>query len=211
MNNVIRLHPATVAAPISENGKVKPPRRKPNAATRTREHLLPDEVTALTKAAKAGRHGQRDSTMIEVMYRHGLRVSEAIALRWDAIDFKQGLMHVVRLKKGTPSTHPIRGPELRALRALQAEWETSPYVFCSERGGPMTASNVRKMIARAGVAAKIGFPVHPHQLRHAVGYKLANDGQDTRAIQLYLGHKSITHTVRYTELSPDRFKPFFKD
>jgi type 1 fimbriae regulatory protein FimE len=212
MSNVIQLAAARKPAPISESGKVTTPRRPKNKDVRSREHLTPAEVTALIKAAKAsGRYGQRDATLIEIMYRHGLRVSEVISLKWDAVELKQGLLHVTRLKNGTPSTHPLRGPELRALRALQAEWETSPYVFCSERGGPMTSSNVRKMIARVGIKAKMAFPVHPHQLRHATGYKLANDGQDTRAIQLYLGHKSITHTVRYTELSPDRFKEFFKD
>jgi type 1 fimbriae regulatory protein FimB/type 1 fimbriae regulatory protein FimE len=212
MSTVIDLATRRKASPISESGKVSPPRRRKNKETRSREHLTPDEVAALIDAARgSGRYGQRDSTLILVMYRHGLRVSEAIALRWEAVELKQGLLHVTRLKNGTPSTHPLRGPELRALRALRADWEQSPYVFCSERGGPMTASNVRKMIARVGRQAKLPFPVHPHQLRHALGYKLAGEGQDTRAIQLYLGHRSITHTARYTELSPGRFKNFFTD
>jgi type 1 fimbriae regulatory protein FimB/type 1 fimbriae regulatory protein FimE len=212
MSAVIDLSTRRKVPPISENGKVKPPRRRRNKESRSREHLTPSEVAALIQAARSsGRYGQRDSTLIEIMYRHGLRVSEAIALRWEQLELKQGLLHVTRLKNGTPSTHPLRGPELRALRALQADWGQSPYVFCSERGGPMTASNVRKLVARLGVAAKIPFPVHPHQLRHALGYKLAAEGQDTRAIQLYLGHKSITHTAHYTALSPDRFKSFFKD
>jgi type 1 fimbriae regulatory protein FimB/type 1 fimbriae regulatory protein FimE len=212
MSAVIDLATRRKVAPISENGKVQPPRRRKNKESRSREHLTPSEVAALIQAARSsGRYGQRDSTLIEIMYRHGLRVSEAIALRWEQLELKQGLLHVTRLKHGTPSTHPLRGPELRALRALQADWGQSPYVFCSERGGPMTASNVRKLVARLGVAAKIPFPVHPHQLRHALGYKLAAEGQDTRAIQLYLGHKSITHTAHYTALSPERFKSFFKD
>ena len=199
-------------APTPQNGKVGPPRRRKNKETRSREHLTWSEVAALIAAARgSGRYGQRDATLVEIMYRHGLRVSEAIALRWDQVELKAGLLHVARLKNGAPSTHPLRGPELRARRALQADWPDSPYVFCSERGGPMTSSNVRKIIARLGVTAKIGFLVHPHQLRHACGYKLANDGQDTRAIQFYLGHRSINHTCRYTELSPDRFKGFFKD
>jgi type 1 fimbriae regulatory protein FimB/type 1 fimbriae regulatory protein FimE len=146
-----------------------------------------------------------------LMYRHGLRVSEAVALRWEQIDLKAGLMQITRLKNGTPSTHPLRGPELRALRALKRDWPESPYLFASERGGPMTDSNVRKLLARLGRDAKLPFPVHPHMLRHACGYKLANDGHDTRAIQHYLGHKNIMHTVRYTELAPDRFKTFFRD
>jgi type 1 fimbriae regulatory protein FimB/type 1 fimbriae regulatory protein FimE len=94
---------------------------------------------------------------------------------------------------------------------LRGDWPESSYVFVSERGGPMTTSNVRKVIARLGAAARIPFPVHPHQLRHALGYMLANAGHDTRAIQHYLGHKNIRHTVRYTELAPDRFKTFFRD
>jgi Phage integrase family/HNH endonuclease len=159
MSAVIDLATRRKAQPISENGKVRPPRRRKNAETRSREHLTPDEVAALIKAARSsGRYGQRDATLIEIVYRHGLRVSEATALRWEQIELKQGLLHVRRLKNGTPSTQPLRGPELRALRGLQAEWPQSPYVFCSERGGPMTASNVRKMIARVGREAKLSFP-----------------------------------------------------
>jgi type 1 fimbriae regulatory protein FimE len=114
-------------------------------------------------------------------------------------------------KNGLPSVHPLRGPELRALRRLKAQDGASPYVFTTERGGPMTDSNVRKLVARAGEAAKLGFPVHPHMLRHACGFALANAGHDTRAIQQYLGHKNIQHTVRYTELAPNRFRDFWRD
>jgi len=149
--------------------------------------------------------------MILIAYRHGLRVSELISLKWDAIQLKEGLIHVRRLKNGTASTHPISGPELRALRRLKRDYPNSPYAFSGERKGPLTASSVRKIVARAGVVAGIEFPVHPHMLRHAAGYKLANDGQDTRSIQAYLGHRNITHTVRYTELSPERFKDFWND
>lgn len=196
--------------PTLVNGKV-PPRRRANAEVRTREHLTPAEVDALTYAAGSiGRHGHRDATLLLIAYRHGLRVSELVALRWDQIDLKQGLLHVNRLKHGVASTHPIRGPELRALRRLQREY-AGPYVFPTERGGPITTSTVRKLVARAGTLAKLPFPVHPHMLRHACGYKLANEGHDTRAVQHYLGHKNIQHTVRYTELAPDRFKAFWKD
>ncbi len=120
-------------------------------------------------------------------------------------------MHVSRVKKGTPSVHPVRGPEIRALRRLKRDYANSPYVFVTERKGPLTHSAVGKMIARAGEKAGFDFPVHPHMLRHATGYKLANDGHDTRAIQQYLGHKNIQHTVRYTELSSTRFSDFWKD
>jgi type 1 fimbriae regulatory protein FimE len=107
--------------------------------------------------------------------------------------------------------HPLSGNELRALRRLQRESVESPFVFVSERRAPFTPAGFRKLVARLGVAAKFAFGVHPHMLRHATGYKLANDGVDTRALQHYLGHKNITHTVRYSELSPDRFKYFWRD
>lgn len=149
--------------------------------------------------------------MILLAFRHALRVSELVALRWDQIDLKQGLMHVRRRKNGNPSTHPLSGVELRALRRLEREYPGCPFLFASERKGPVTDATVRKMIARAGQVAGLPFPVHPHMLRHAAGYKLANDGQDTRAIQHYLGHRNIAHTVRYTELSPERFKDFWQD
>jgi type 1 fimbriae regulatory protein FimB/type 1 fimbriae regulatory protein FimE len=134
-----------------------------------------------------------------------------VALRWDQADLKQGLLHVNRLKNGVASTHPIRGPELRALRQLKRDYQSSPYVFTTERKGPLTTSTVRKLLTRAGQGAGIDFTVHPHMLRHACGYKLANDGHDTRSIQHYLGHKNIQHTVRYTELASGRFNAFWKD
>jgi type 1 fimbriae regulatory protein FimB/type 1 fimbriae regulatory protein FimE len=201
-----------VVVPLRRSGAVICPRRRPNAELRAREYLTPDEVERLMEAARCtGRHGHRDATLILIAYRHGLRVSELVALRWDQLDLKAGSLHVARLKNGSPSVHPIRGPELRSLRRLLRDYPASPYVFVTERGGPMTDSNVRKMIARVGRKARLPFPVHPHMLRHACGYKLANDGHDTRAIQQYLGHRNITHTVRYTELASDRFKEFWRD
>ncbi len=190
----------------------KPPRRVPNAERRSREFLTPAEVESLVKAAEGvGRHGHRDATMLTIAYRHALRVSELVSLRWEQVDLQQGLLHVRRRKNGNPSTHPLQGPQIRALRRLQRDYPSSPYVFTGERKGPLTPSTVRKMVARAGVVAGLEFPAHPHMLRHAAGFKLAMDGQDTRAIQCYLGHRNITHTVRYTELSPERFKGFWQD
>jgi type 1 fimbriae regulatory protein FimE len=202
------LQPRSRGAPYS----ALPPRRTSNLDRRTREYLIPAEVEKLLQAAaKLGRHGARDRTLILLAYRHGLRVSELVMMRWEQIDLKAGLVHVSRLKNGLASTHPIRGPELRALRELRRDYPETPYLFVTERGGPMTPATARKLIARAGELARLPFSIHPHMLRHSTGYKLANEGHDTRSIQQYLGHKNITHTVRYTELSPERFKNFWKD
>jgi type 1 fimbriae regulatory protein FimB/type 1 fimbriae regulatory protein FimE len=190
-----------------------PPTRVVYRDLRPREYLTPKEVDRLIAAAKrrGKRFGLRDATMVLVTYRHGLRVSELCALTWDQIDFGHGLLHVRRVKNGMPSVHQIGGEELRALRALKRDDDAGRYVFMTMRGAPMTPAGFRKFIARLGVEAEIPFPIHPHMLRHATGYKLANDGQDTRALQHYLGHKNIMHTVRYTELSPERFKNFWED
>ena len=198
--------------PTLLNGTV-PPKRGRNRDVRPREYLTPKEVERLIAAAKkpGRRYGLRDATMILVAFRHGLRVSELCALTWDQIDFSQGMMHVRRIKNGIGSVQQIGGEEMRMLRALKREDAAARYVFMTERGAPMTPAGFRKMLARLGVAAKFQFSVHPHMLRHACGYKLANDGRDTRALQHYLGHKNIMHTVRYTELSPERFKNFWED
>ncbi|MFY9839770.1 MAG: tyrosine-type recombinase/integrase [Xanthobacteraceae bacterium] len=145
-------------------------------------------------------------------YRHGLRVSELVDLRWDQVDFRTAMLHVRRVKQGSPSTHPILGDELRALRRQQREQEPkSTFVFTSERDVPFGTAGFARMVERAGVDARLGFKAHPHMLRHACGYALANRGHDTRALQAYLGHRNIQHTVRYTELSPTRFKDFWRD
>ena len=200
-----------VVAPATVKRTV-PPRRLPNAQLRTREYLTEAEVERLMTAATGNRWGYRDATMILVAYRHGLRASELVDLRWDQVDFKTATLHVRGVKKGTPSTHPILGDELRALRRLQREQEArSPFVFTSERGAPFTTAGFARMVERAGSAAKLRFKAHPHMLRHATGYALASRGHDTRALQAYLGHKNIQHTVRYTELSPTRFKNFWRE
>ena len=200
-----------LVAPTTEKRTVTPPRRKPNAELRTREYLTQAEIDKLIDAAKWNRWGHRDATMILVAYRHGLRSSELTDLRWDQIDFDWATLAVRRLKAGTPATHPILGDELRALRRLQREQEPkSPFVFTSERGAPFGPTGFARLVERAGIAAELGFKAHPHMLRHACGFALANKGRDTRALQAYLGHRNIQHTVRYTELSPDRFKDFWR-
>ena len=170
------------------------------------------EAKDLRAAAKTlGRHGFRDWLLIMMAYRHGLRVGELVALKWDQVDFRHARLHVNRLKNGDNSVHFIEGDELRALRQLKRDYPDTPFLFVSERGGPLSERTVHAMVARAGVEAGIDFPVHPHMLRHAKGYQLASKGVDTRAIQAYLGHKNIQHTVLYTQLDPSRFKGFAKD
>ena len=121
-------------------------------------------------------------------------------------------LHVRRAKQGTPSVHPLSGSELRALRRLRRDSDdASPFVFVSERDAPFTTAGFARMMERAAQAGGLKLKVHPHMLRHACGFALANAGHDTRALQAYLGHKNIQHTVRYTELAPDRFKHFWRD
>ncbi len=156
--------------------------------------------------SKRGRYGHLDATLLLLGYRHGLRVGELVATRWEQLDLEGWHFHVTRLKGSAPSTHPLRGKEVRALRRLRREQQpASPYVFTSERGGPLSTAAVRKIAAEAGRAAEIAFPVHPHMLRHGCGYKLAADGTDTRAIAAYLGHRRLKNTAIYTALAPEDF------
>ena len=190
-----------LVTPTGNNPTVTP-RRRQNTDSRTREHLTEAEVERLIAATS----NHRDATMILLAYRHGLRASELVGLRWDQVDFELAVLHVRRAKAGTPATHPLTGRELRALRRLQREDGHSTHLFMSERKAPISIDGYQKMVERLSGKAKLGFPVHAHMLRHACGFKMANDGVDTRTIQAYLGHKDIRHTVRYTELSPVRFK-----
>ena len=201
------MAPATASAstPTIVNSSVARPK------TRTREYLTGSEIeTLIATARKASRYGHRDATMILIAYRHGLRASEVCDLQWHQVELATGRLHVRRSKRGTPSVQPIRGDEIRALRRLQREQGANPYVFTSERGGPMTPKSFHTLISRLGDRAGMPFPIHPHMLRHACGFALANAGHDTRALQAWLGHRNIQHTVRYTELAPDRFRDFWR-
>ena len=197
----------------SKVGKVTLSKRKsPNSQryvdVRTREFLLPEEVEAMREAIKkkGGRHDHRDASLILLIYRHGLRLSESASLRWEQINFSDGTIYVKRLKGGTPSTQPLYGDEIRALRKLQRDYPKCPFVFQSSRKGPMCPDTIAGVVVSVGILADLPFPVHAHMLRHGTGYYLANRGVDTRTIQSYLGHKNIQHTVRYTELAPTKFQ-----
>lgn len=179
---------------------------KGNLATgRTREYLTKPEVKALLDRAKSyGRKKfqHRNYTLVLMMYRHGLRRTEAADLRWSDVNFEEGDIFVRRVKGSKPSNHPLQGDEMRALRRLQREQSDNPTPFVF---GGMAPKAIATTITRMS-SGLFAFPCHCHMLRHACGYYLANTGWDTRAIQDYLGHRNITHTTRYTELAPGRFK-----
>ena len=199
------------SAKTHREARLGPPRKKPHDPKR-RDYLRPDEVEAMVQAARtSGRHRVRDAAIILLMFRHGLRTAELVALRWHQVDLKGGYLDVHRVKRGHHAKHPLRGPQLRLLRELQRTYPDSPYVFVSERKAPLSPRSIRQIVATAGKLAGLPFVPHPHQLRHACGYYLASHGHDTRAIQDYLGHKNIQHTVRYTEMAPHRFENFWTD
>ena len=196
-----------------------PPPRQRNVDRRKREYLTPAELQTLMGAARGrGRQGHRDATMILVAYQHGLRASELVGLTWQQVDFRDKVMHITKSKNGVPSVHPMTGEEMRALRRLYREQEEhgrvrgTDRVFQTEQGTPMTEAGFRKMLSRASeVDLELrALNVHPHMLRHAAGYKLANEGKDTRSLQHYLGHRNIQHTTRYTELSSARFEGWWE-
>ena len=177
---------------------------KPNVR---RKYLSPDEARRVIEAAgKVGRQGERDKLLLTLIYRHGLRVSEAVDLRWSDFNLeaaKNRALHVRRLKGSKDSIHTLEPDTGRLLKRLEREAD-GRYVFRSERGGPMSVDAVQVICKRAGEAAGLKYRVHPHMLRHACGFYLAEEGTDTRLIQDYLGHKDIKNTVIYTETSQRR-------
>lgn len=181
-----------------------------DAHLRSRDYLTPDEVKRLLSAARSGRHAVRDHLMLLLMYRHGLRVSELIALRRSDLDPTSGQFWVQRLKRGLSTTHPMAGDELRALRRhLASRADPLPWLFLSERGQPLTRQAVNYLLtciaARAGLGA-----VLPHMLRHSCGHALAHAGRDLRLIQDYLGHRDPRHTARYTRTAAVRFQDIWR-
>jgi site-specific recombinase XerD len=173
-----------------------------------RDYLRPEEANALIDAAgKVGRQPLRDQVLVRLMYRHGLRASEAKHTRWADFDLSPGsaakTFHIRRLKGSQDSVHTLDRDEGSGLRKLARE-SSSPFVFVSERGGPLSPDMIARIVERAGKLAGLSVHVHPHMLRHAAGYALANAGTDTRLIQDFLGHTSINNTVRYTKLAPGR-------
>jgi type 1 fimbriae regulatory protein FimB len=174
-----------------------------------RSHLTPLEVDRLLAATREGRYPERDRCLLLLLYRHGLRVSEACGMTLGQVDVDSRVLHVRRLKRGLSTTHPLRPEELTAIRAwLKRRGKigvATDCFFVSERGGPLTRQQVYYLVKRYGELAGLPVPAHPHMLRHACGYALADQGADTRLIQDYLGHRAIQHTVRYTATNVARF------
>lgn len=191
---------------------LKKPKTEPN---KHRRYLTENEVARLVEAAKNGRHALRDMCLIFWMYRRGWRVSEALSAKLSDIDLEARVIYVRRAKNGTPTTHPIAPDEMKALRAwLKARASYTgaecPALFLSERGQALDRRQINYLLKRYGEQAGLSFTPHPHMLRHACGYALANAGHDTRALQTYLGHKSIQSTTLYTETNVGRFMGFWR-
>jgi len=200
MNAAVQLRP-----PQSKKLTVRGGRAK-NANYRKREYLTEPEVEKLIAAAGDSRNPVRDRLLILMAFRHALRVSELVDVRWEQISLDGATIHIRRAKNGTPGIHGLQGNELRLLRALRREHPHSDCVFLSERKAPLSIDGAQKQIKRLGEAAGLRFPIHAHMLRHAAGYALAGRGVDTRTLQAFMGHKSISNTVVYTAVADKRIR-----
>jgi type 1 fimbriae regulatory protein FimB len=184
---------------------------------RTREYLTSDEVDKLLTASKtASRNPVRDYAILLLMYRHGLRVSELCQLKLSDVNLEIGELYVNRLKGSDAGPHPMYNGEGDAIRAWLGERElmkvpeTVETLFISERRQPMSRFTINVMIEKTAEAAGLGhLDIHPHVMRHSCGYSLVNRGTYIRIIQSYLGHRSISSTIRYTKLDHKRFAKLF--
>lgn len=189
----------------NENTKVMP-RRKTNLELRDREYLTPQEMEQLLAVTKKlGRQGFRNYCMLFLGYRHGLRNTELCNLKWSDIDLGAGTILVRRLKGSESGIHPLGREEIRVLLKLRKQYPEGQYVFQLQNGAPMTETCFRQIVKRAGIAAGLPFPIHPHMLRHSCGFYLIQKA-DFRSVQQWLGHRQMQSTVRYTVLTPDRFR-----
>jgi len=179
-----------------------------------RKHLVSAEVDRLIAATKGTRNEARDRCLLLLMFRHGLRVSEACGLKLSQVDIDSRVLHVSRLKKGLSTTHPLRMAEIKVIKAwLKERAKMQPDTdafFISERRTPLSRKTAWVLIRDYGKRARLPLPAHPHMLRHSCGFALADQGADTRLIQDYLGHRNIQHTVMYTAANPARFERLWR-
>ncbi|MDV1071428.1 MULTISPECIES: tyrosine-type DNA invertase [Klebsiella] len=176
-----------------------------------RRFLTGNEVQAMMSAARRGQTGERDYCLILLAFRHGMRISELLDLRYQDLDLAEGRINIRRLKNGFSTIHPLRFDEREAIERWtrdRASWKAATctdVVFISRRGTALSRQQAYRIIRAAGENAGTVTHTHPHMLRHACGYELAERGTDTRLIQDYLGHRNIRHTVRYTASNAARF------
>jgi type 1 fimbriae regulatory protein FimB/type 1 fimbriae regulatory protein FimE len=200
MSTVVQLKPSQAEKPTVSPGRDK------NEAYRAREYLTEPEIERLITTAGKGRNPERDRLLVMMAFRHALRVSELVGLKWEQVDLKTATLHVRRVKGSVPGIHGLSGDELRLLRALRRYDPQATHVFMSERKAPMSTDGAQKLIERLGVAAGLPFTIHAHMLRHSAGYALAGRGVDTRTIQALMGHKNIANTVIYTAVADKRVR-----
>lgn len=177
---------------------------------RRRDFLIQSELDRLIAAARRGRFGARDATMILLAYRHGLRASELVGLRCDDVALEEGRIWVARLKRGLSTSQPLAGDEIRALKAyLRSRSDRLPWLFVSSQRTQLTRQAWHYLVGEAGKRAGLG-PVHPHMLRHSCGHVLADQGTDTRLLQDWLGHRDIRHTALYSRTASKRFEGLWR-
>lgn len=193
------------------NPKFRKPKQKDRRGPKFLTEGQVEELIQVAYKASLPSHRKRNALMLMMLFRHGLRRTEAIQLRWDQINMKDAQLHVYRLKNGKMSIHPIKERELRMINEHRKTAPSNIYVFTDSAGVPLGREGIRRMIYMVGSKSSIPYTIHPHMFRHGCGYYLANNGVDTRAIQDYLGHKDIKKTVVYTEMAPNRFNNFWKD
>jgi type 1 fimbriae regulatory protein FimB/type 1 fimbriae regulatory protein FimE len=200
MSTVIQLRASQSEKPTVSAGREK------NEAYRTREYLTEAEIEKLLAATGKSRNPTRDRLLILLAFRHALRVSELVDIKVEQIDLKAATLHVKRAKNGMPGIHGLQGDELRLIRKLTKDNPNSTFLFLSERKAPLSIDGVQKLVERLGVAAGFAFPIHAHMLRHSAGYALAGRGVDTRTLQAFMGHRSISNTVIYTAVADKRVR-----
>lgn len=180
--------------------------------SKNRSFLTQKEIELLLSQTSVGKNQIRNNCMLQLCYFHGLRVSELLGLKLSDFDMSSGVLFVRRLKNGLSTAHPLNPRVQQVLKAwllLRSKLKVadeSVYLFPSVKGTMLTRQTIYLLFQRYGEQAKLDVKVHPHMLRHACGYELANKGMDTRLIQDYLGHRNISHTVRYTASNPERFR-----